>query len=107
MAADDLLYDKITSPNGTKRTEKRRLNDYIEVDFEVTTKDGEDVYEIKNVTVTSAGPPAVKVIVDNKTIFDPTPPVYQDDYCYAREPVREINNVWTPSDFGFVGYRKG
>jgi hypothetical protein len=105
MNPDDILYDRIKNPDGTKRVVHRRLNDYIDVEFEVTTQDGEDEWEIKTITVTSSGPPAAKVIVDTKTIIDPTPPVYHDDCCYSREQ-KEVRNEWTPSDFGFVGYGK-
>jgi hypothetical protein len=119
MSADDILYDKIKSPNGTKRMLKRRIDKYIEVEFEVTTVDGEEEFQIKTITVESVGPPAAKVVVDSKTIIDPNPPVYQDEYCYLKEtrdipqnavlkkhesykktPVR---NTWTPADFGYVG----
>lgn len=108
MSADDILYDKIKSPNGTKRMLKRRIDKYIEVEFEVTTVDGEEEFQIKTITVESVGPPAAKVVVDSKTIIDPNPPVYQDEYCYLKEtrdvPKRTpVRNTWTPADFGYVG----
>jgi hypothetical protein len=77
---DDLLYDKITAPDGT-RTISQKINDQVEIEILITTKGGVETQEIKKITVTSGGPPIkTTVIVDGNTIT--SPPVYHDDYCY-------------------------
>lgn len=98
---DDILYDKIHS-DGSKRIEKRTINEQIEVEFEVTIKDGNEEWNIKTITVSSK---KSKVVVDGRVIHDPNPPVYTDDGCYVKD-WQEIRNVWSPSQFNYVGMSK-
>jgi len=128
---EDLLYGEI-KPEGLVRSETEKITDHVTVEYEVTTKNGEDHYLIKSITITSHSNMTVKV--DEKTVVQPPQPYY-DDGCYFRnKPITDpalpasyfrqpnpaddicfkqsdmeragIKNDWTPSDFGYVGLPK-
>ena len=113
---EDLLYGEI-KPEGLVRSETEKITDHVTVEYEVTTKNGEDHYLIKSITITSHSNMTVKV--DEKTVVQPPQPYY-DDGCYFRQPNPAddicfkqsdmeragIKNDWTPSDFGYVGLPK-
>jgi hypothetical protein len=112
---EDLLYEPVKI-EGAKRTQTDKINDNVEVVYEVTTTNGQDHYEIKSVTVTSTS--IMTITVDNKIIVQPPQPTYTDDCCYFKlsDPIEAVKktkpawgivrNEWIPSDLGYVGYRR-
>lgn len=77
---EDILYGEIKT-EGEVRSETEQLTEHVAVEYEITTRNGQDHYLIKSVTITSHSSMTVKV--DDKTIVQPPPPYY-DDGCYFR-----------------------